>query len=581
MKKSISHLRLGAFTTLFFLLFCQVLIAQNSVRQIFPRNQSYEEKMLKALGAGLTILPGTDLGRALGSLGLTAAEINYSTDNTINADQAISNITYGTSLRASINGILCALVMNELRKPATTSQAIALKQWSTDLFRSMKIRTANSILLEYQKWRADFCEYKADGYKAPPDCALGSLNKAEWYGGKTPPQDIISKAGMKTVLGNNAGQIASIIAIGAATITAGTAALALASVTGFLSAYSGGMLGITTVTWVSLTAAFGGAAGAELASTSSLTALVTGTEYAASGAIGSAGWASVVAAPVAAIIMAIVVGTVEGIRVVEDQKVEPMLKMKLGAAMSEHINIANMMADSNARSMFFMAFMEATQKNFQIPVSNVAGEVRFYCQAGYVSTFRLVYDDNVDKTGINPQYKRVEINTKNLTVGNEESLPIPAGAKNIYVGGWYLAGDWKRIFWEKIEAPTFVCYTSYGTIFDARFKTDCPEVGRMISKPNELTVTQGGGYVAWVTLTYTQSGKTVTLRDQQGLGAGWREVYQIPNDATNIHLVVRDATGLVWDPWKTIIDKTWPTPPNECIKVYGTTLNPKWNNECN
>jgi hypothetical protein len=39
-------------------------------------------------------------------------------------------------------------------------------------------------------------------------------------------------------------------------------------------------------------------------------------------------------------------------------------------------------------------------------------------------------------------------------------------------------------------------------------------------------------------------------------------------------------TGVVWDPWKGIIDKIWPSPPNECIKVYGTTLDPKWNNEC-
>lgn len=95
-----------------------------------------------------------------------------------------------------------------------------------------------------------------------------------------------------------------------------------------------------------------------------------------------------------------------------------------------------------------------------------------------------------------------------------------------------------------------------------------------------ITITQSGGYVASVKLTYTQNGKSVTVIDQSGLPIGWQKVSTIPGDATQIKLLIRSATGVVWDPWKTAIEKTWDKPTEACIKVYGTTLDPKWNNEC-
>ncbi|TMI83936.1 MAG: hypothetical protein E6H10_06875, partial [Bacteroidetes bacterium] len=212
------------------------------------------------------------------------------------------------------------------------------------------------------------------------------------------------------------------------------------------------------------------------------------------------------------------------------------------------------------------------------------GEVRFYCQAGYVSKFKLSYTAfGTDSRGY-PIDKPYEFTTNELAVGNEESFAIPYDAKNIKVQGWYALAGWKEIFNQTVAAPSYLCYTTYGTVFEPKYKTDCPEVANMTTKPNELTVTQGGGYLAWVKLTYTQNGKTVVVQDQTGFSLGWRKVYAIPKDATNINLVIKDATGLsglLGSPWKTIIDKTWPLPPNECIKVYGTTLDPKWNSECN
>jgi thiol-activated cytolysin len=77
-----------------------------------------------------------------------------------------------------------------------------------------------------------------------------------------------------------------------------------------------------------------------------------------------------------------------------------------------------------------------------------------------------------------------------------------------------------------------------------------------------------------------QGGRGVTAVDDGGATAGWRRVFTIPTDAKNIRLEAWTKTGLVWEPWRPIIDKTYLSPPNECIKVYGTTLDPKWNNEC-
>jgi hypothetical protein len=533
------------------------------IRTIFPRRGIYEYKILQAIKYGnlasQVFMGGgsgnfnmlDDLGKAFGTYALNAAEMLFATDANITPDQVIGKAVYDNATRTGLNGILCLLIVNSILSrqvdPAISFESrMAMRSWCENLFWSIKVRCAKAILDEYQKWKADPCSYQAEGYKAPPDCALKGFNFTQWYGTRKPPEDILGKAGLKSVLTNNADAVAS------------TVALALAAVT--LTA-AAGTLSVSLVT-ANLFAAFGVAAGE-----------FVGAAAAAGGAVlGAAGWGSVAAAPIAAAVLSIVVGTMEGFRVVEAVKVEPTLKMKLGAAMSEPININNVMADSNSRGMFFVAFQEAALKNFQIPDTRVDGEVRFYCQAGFVSSFRLTYD-------LNGQTQT--FTTPDLSVGYEKTFSIPYNAKNIHVQGWYALGGWKDLFNQTLLRPTFICYTSYGTIAQPSYKTDCPEVGNMTTKPNELTVTQGGGYSAWVRLTYVQNGQQITALDQSSVASGWRKVFSIPVGVTNIHLQIWDATGLSWEPWKTVVDKTWPTPPNECIKVYGTTLDPKWDSECN
>lgn len=553
----------------------------NGLQTLFPRGQTAEYRMLQAL----KISPYTNtisldnvptfasiepLGQALGSLGLIAAEI-YATEQKSNltGDQLLGQISNNTSVRSSVNGILGFLVMTKLRERASDRASLALQQWATSVFYSIKVRNAKAILDQYQRWKADPCTYRAEGYIMPPDCNLGQ-SISEWYGKHHAPQDVLAKAGMKSVLPNNADAYASGMAVAVAGAAIGVAYAATISGVG-IPVWTAATAGSTAATMTSLYSAFGGTIGASSATAGAAGAGAAGTAGGSAGAIGGLSWAGVVAAPVAAAILSVVVGTIEGFRVVAEAQVEPMLKMRLGAAMTDPINIANVMADQNAASLFFMAFTESAQRGFVIPPVNVDGEVRFYCQAGYVSRFSLSYTLNG---------QTVTRTTRDLPVGHEESFPIPFNATNIRVSGNYLAGTWKEIFNTTLQRPTYICYTSYGTIFEARVKNDCPEVGNMATQANQLTVTHGGGYSAWIKLTYTLNGRTVTPIDQQGLTLGWRQVYDIPREASNIRLETWTSTGLAWEPWRKFVDRSWPQPPNECVKIFGTTLGPSSNNEC-
>jgi hypothetical protein len=567
--------------------------ASTTIKVIFPRGQTYEYEMLKALGfnpngsivnvdlneTSKLYSQLTPLEQAFGRLALLAAEITVAQEITANDNKeeqydaqklldSVRNFNMADLFKKKVNGNLGGLVICVILKNSSDQSTVELKKWASDLFKSFKIRTSNGVLNEYRKWRNDPCHYKADGYEKPPGCVFKE-DFTQLYGTYSPPSDIIGKAGLKSVLANNADAIASSASVGLAAITVAGSSIAVASGLGTLAAST--IVNTTAapiiLSFTSLSAAFGGSGG------------IAGT---AAGAIGATSWAGVVAAPVAAAVLTIVLGTMEGFRVVENAKVEPMLKMKLGAAMTEQINIVNVVSDVSGRDMFLLAFTESAAKGFQQTPPNVDGEARFYCQAGYVSKFKLSYmSKTVDKSTFLPQPKLAEFETGDLSVGQEKAFVIPSDATNIKIQGWYAAAGWKSLLDQSIAAPTYLCYTSYGTIFDAKYKTDCPEVSSMVAKTNALTVTHGGGYTAWVKLTYTQNGKEVVAQDQEGLTLGWRKVYAIPSDATNIRLTIKDATGVAWDPWKTVIDKTWPQPPSECIKVYGVTLNPQWNNECN
>lgn len=522
-----------------------------SVRAIFPRGGAYEARILKAMRfqrfANLVFLGNqppaaatlSPLEQAFAAIAMNATEL-YFVGKTIGPDDALDRIAHDGTDRHTVNAIMGVLIAARMPDRARDPLTVALRDWTTAVYRNIKITAAKALLTQYRLWKADPCTYE---HMAPERCK----GRAAYMSAPRPPLEQIGYDAMTSVLASNADEVAVAATTAAAAITMAVSGGALSAA---LVASTGG---------ATLWATIGGGSGIVAAAVSGGAAVV--------------GWASIVAAPVAAAVLIVVVGTVEGLAVVEAARVEPMLQMKLGAAMIEDIVIENALSDEKGQQFFALAYQKAAADNYNVPPMTVDGEIRFYCQAGYVTRFKLDYLLNGAAQSLS---------TKDLSVGYEETFKLPAAATNIVASGqWFDGINWKPLFTRNLPRATYMGFTSYGTIIDARVKDEYPEISGILAKPNELTLTQGGGYVARFRVRYTEGGREVTPVDTGEVSAGWHQVLTIPADASNIHLEAWSATGLVWEPWRSITDRTWPSPPNECVKVYGTSLEPKWNNECN
>jgi Tectonin domain len=527
-------------------------VASGPAWRVFPRGGQYEARILQAIGfqrfASEVFMGGqvpaastlSSLERAFAGIALTATEA-YFAASPLPPDQAVARVKDDDTVRQAVQTFIGLGVISRMQGRATDAETSELRQWATGVYRNVRINSAKALLDQYGRWVRNPCGYenlpaiRCDGY-------AGLLSPPR------PSQDFIARAAMGSVLGSRADEVAAASAVGLTAASMGGSAAALTSGLGVATA------GTTVST--SLAGAFG----------------ATGA-VAQGAAIGATAWAGVVAAPVAAAVLSVVVGTIEGVAVVEGARVEPMLKLRLGAAMTENIVLQNALDTVEERDFFFLAFQAAAADGFAVPQNTVDGEVRFFCQAGYVCRFKLDYNLNGA-----PQ----TFSTPTLSVGHEKTFPIPYRATSIVASGeWFDGFNWKPLFTRNLARPTYIGFTAFGTIFDARVKDEYPEVSSIQAPGNKLIVTQGGGYVAWIRITYTQGGAQSRPVDVTNASFGWRQEISIPSDATNIRLEAWSATGWVGEPWKSIIDHTWPAPQGACVKVYNTTLDPKWNSECN
>ncbi len=92
-------------------------------------------------------------------------------------------------------------------------------------------------------------------------------------------------------------------------------------------------------------------------------------------------------------------------------------------------------------------------------------------------------------------------------------------------------------------------------------------------------VRNDGGFAARFTLRYTHNGMEQSFGSGD-MALGNEHRFEIPVGASKIHLKGEEQTGLVWEGWRTVFDLNFDTPPNKCFRLYGTTLSPKWDNEC-
>ena len=521
---------------------------QTSQPSKYPRQQTCEAAICRALGmtnvaanyAGLT-----DFQKAIGDMALGAAEAYFPAIGQphLTFPKLIETLQLELvhhPVRDALNGLINAHIKRRLALNQNDAQSVALRDWAVPVYRQIKVDAAIGSLKEYLRWKNNPCTYAAPGYVKPQDCyTANNPYYAIWKTSKA-PSDLLLKAGLTYACGNN-DEIVKGVAGGIA---------AAGMVGGFVSIGIGG---------VSLNLAFGG--------TSAL---------AATGVTTSAGaWASIASGPVAVITAAILIGITQGISIIEGEQAEWRFRQAINVAMKENINIANVVADETAAALFFVAATKSAQNGWKAPSVESDGEVTFFCEAGYVSKFYLTYT-------LNGQAKSVA--TKELSGGYWENLAIPAAAKNIEVKGVMISAGERQVFKEVLQRPTYVCYKTYGTIFEQKWNNDWPlSVGGQVSTiANQVKFLHQAGYVANFLIEYNEPGKAAkTSHNPKGKTAGWTETYTIPANATNVRILIQGATGLAWETWRTTYDRTFPTPPNMCIKIYGTTLDQKWNNDCN
>ncbi len=203
--------------------------------------------------------------------------------------------------------------------------------------------------------------------------------------------------------------------------------------------------------------------------------------------------------------------------------------------MTETIQIGNVLGTDAGANVFFLAFMKCAKKGMRpagevvlggkpgwnTPQINDAGEVTFFCQAGFVSKFNLSY---------NYGGQQVSKDTKNLGLGEVESIAIPAGAVNIVAKGYMISAGDHLLFMQNIPAPTYTCYKTYGAIGSPQWGTDWP-----LKDPFTLKLFHQGGYVGKFQIDYHFEGRIITVEtgDQT---AGWANTYTIPETATNIQV---------------------------------------------
>jgi hypothetical protein len=97
--------------------------------------------------------------------------------------------------------------------------------------------------------------------------------------------------------------------------------------------------------------------------------------------------------------------------------------------------------------------------------------------------------------------------------------------------------------------------------------------------PGWVVFANQGAFIAKYDLSYTLNGQPFSFKSGN-ITVGQKIKYDIPTNATNIIIKGEGQTGLVWEPWKTIFNKQFTSAPNQCFKSFGTTLNQKWDNNC-
>jgi len=101
-----------------------------------------------------------------------------------------------------------------------------------------------------------------------------------------------------------------------------------------------------------------------------------------------------------------------------------------------------------------------------------------------------------------------------------------------------------------------------------------------------ITITHKGWFVmqwevTWKEISYDKNGTKLMTEKSWGknwhdLTAPFSESIELPGNTVDIRVFAREATGLVWEPWRTVIDRSGiPLIGKREFTVWGTTLSPQ------
>jgi len=108
-------------------------------------------------------------------------------------------------------------------------------------------------------------------------------------------------------------------------------------------------------------------------------------------------------------------------------------------------------------------------------------------------------------------------------------------------------------------------------------KVECEEKEEMFIK-----LYHAGGYVAKFKISWVEDGKDKSW-DSGDKTAGYSETVNLPYNAQDIRIAAWAYTGLVWDSLGEIIKELVTESLkqlNKCYRVYGTTLDRRWDSNC-
>lgn len=88
-----------------------------------------------------------------------------------------------------------------------------------------------------------------------------------------------------------------------------------------------------------------------------------------------------------------------------------------------------------------------------------------------------------------------------------------------------------------------------------------------------ILVRNDGGYVARFSVSYTLDGQRFT-KESGDFTLGVNKEVEIPAGATDVALKVEEAWFIA--SWSTIFAENFDGPVSKCYKIWGTTLDPAW-----